>query len=180
MKIAGLLIAFFVLVFTVAFLNNHHYANLVVVGESSVGTWMSGVLLIVCATVSLIIGVRNNLFVWFGVATFFFILALDERFMFHEHLKENLIFSFNITTYWIYELPVLAGTCVGFLVALLLWYNLQGVNRILLIFAVLLGFISVIFDILTKSVLIEECCKLLAELLLTCSLLRKIEAELNK
>lgn len=176
-KTIGVLCTFFVIVFAVSFAYNSNYPVLVIAGEFSVGTWMSGVLLIVSASVSLIIALRKDWFLWFSVAVFFFVLALDERFMFHERLKEYIIFSFHTTTFWIYELPVIVGACIGGIVAYLLWRNLIGMNRILLLCAVVLGTASVAFDVFTASVFLEECFKLLAELIIACSLLGKIEEE---
>lgn len=172
-KVLTLLVSFFILVFTGAFAFNRQFPQLVITGEASVGTWMSGALLIMSATLCLILVMRAKAFPWLLLATFFFILALDERFMFHEQLKTQLIFSYGLGSRWMYELPVILGAIVGIFAAGLLWLQLDGTGRALLASAVVLGSISVLLDILASGVLWEECCKLIAELLVTCALLRK-------
>jgi len=177
-KAAGALVVFFVLVFSVAIALNPHYPMLVIAGESSVGTWLSGVLLIISATVSLITGMRKGWLPWFLVAAFFSVLALDERFMFHERLKEKIIFSYHhgtVVSRWVYELPVIAGACAGAAIAFLLWRYLHGASRVLLLCAAFLGSASVAIDVLGAGVLWEECFKLLAELLIACVLLREVD-----
>jgi hypothetical protein len=176
-KATAFLLAFFILVFAIAFTFNRHYPALVIAGESSVGTWMSGVLLIISATISLILGMRHGWRPWFVLAAFFFVLALDERFMFHERLKEWIIFSShtNQTSRWVYELPAIAGALVGVYIAIVLWKYLEGVSRVLLIFAAILGTASVTIDVFAAGVLWEECFKLLGELSITCALLKKID-----
>ncbi len=176
----ALLIAFFVLVFVIAFFSNSHYPLQVIAGESSVGTWMSGVLLVISFTISLILGMCQGRFQWFLIAAFFVVLALDERFMFHEQLKERIIFSFNTTTRLIYELPVIAGACAGAFITYLLWNNLKGISRILLLFAALLGIASVTIDVLAGGVFWEESFKLLAELLVACALLNKVDTDIQR
>jgi hypothetical protein len=175
-KAAAALCVFFVLVFAVAFAFNPYYPLLVITGESSVGTWMSGVLLIVATTVSLITGMRKGWFPWFLLAAFLSVLALDERFMFHERIKERIIFSFSpAPAPWLYELPVIAGACMGAVIAFLLWHHLRGASRMLLVGAVILGSASVAIDVLATGVLWEECSKLVAELLIACALLSEVD-----
>lgn len=177
-KAMGLLCAFFVLVLFVALASNHYYPVLIIAGESSVGAWMSGVLLVVSATVALIIGVRRGGFPWFLISAFFFVLALDERFMFHERMKEYIIFHFThnfVRSRFINELPVITAAGVGAFVSFILWRHLHGKSRILLLCAAVLGIASVTFDVLAAGVLWEECFKLLAELSIACALLREVE-----
>lgn len=183
MKAASIAIAalcvFFVLVFAIPISLNPYYPAIIIAGESSIGTWMSGVLLVIASTVSFIIGMRKKWFPWYPMAAFLMLLALDERFMFHEHLKEHIIFSLKDaykTSRWIYELPVMAGACIGVFVTWQLWRYLKNNSRILLLGATLLGSASVVFDVLAAGVLWEECCKLLAELLLACMLIKEVES----
>jgi hypothetical protein len=174
--VTGLCI-FFVSVFTVAFIFNPHYPMFVIAGESSVGTWMSGVLLVISGTTVSIVGMRQGWFPWLPLSAFFMLLALDERFMFHERWKQRIIFSAhdkNVSR-WVYELPVMAGACAGALVAFVLWRYLRGGSRVLLLCASVLGAASVAVDVLAAGVLWEECLKLLAELLMVCALLSRIE-----
>lgn len=170
------LIVFFIFVFAISFAVNSHYPIQVIAGESSVGTWMSGVLLIISATTSVIMGMRQGRLLWFLIAGFFMVLAVDERFMFHEQLKEQIIFSFATTTRWVYELPVMAGSCIGAFITFLLWQNLKGISKLLLLVASLLGCASVVIDVLAGGVFWEECFKLLAELLVACVLLNRVVA----
>ncbi len=176
-KATIVLCAFFVSVFIISLLLNPHYPVLIIAGESSVGTWMSGVLLIMSATISLIIAIRQNSYRWILVTAFFIMLAVDERFMVHEQLKERIIFSFQTATRWIYELPVIVGACIGVLVVLFLWKYFDGTSRLLLVCAAMLGTASVITDVLAAGVLWEECFKLVAELLMPCALLRKVDEQ---
>ncbi|MDB5255874.1 MAG: hypothetical protein JWM14_569 [Chitinophagaceae bacterium] len=171
------LITFFLLVLACSFYFNRNFYQLAIAGESSAGTWLSGVLLVMSATLSMVIGMRTKVFPWFCMTAFFLVLALDERFMFHEQLKERLIFAFHPATHshLIYELPVILASCIGGLISFLLWKEFTNANRILLYFAIGLGLISVVFDVFTAGVLIEECAKLLAEVAITCALLRQVE-----
>lgn len=174
-----LLCSFLVLVLAVSFIYNRHYPVTVLAGEDSVGTWMSGVLLIFIAALCLVISMKQRGYPWILFSTFFILLALDERFMFHEQVKEQIIFSFHSITLsrWIYELPVIVGACIGACAALLLWHHLPAKGRILLPIVVILGTLSVIIDVMAKGVFWEECFKLLAELLMACILLLTIEDE---
>ncbi|HEY5745604.1 MAG TPA: hypothetical protein VIU12_05990 [Chryseolinea sp.] len=177
-KAVGLLCVFFVLVLFVALASNHYYPVLVIAGESSVGTWLSGVLLVVSATVALIIGLRRDWLPWFLISAFFFVLALDERFMFHERMKEYIIFHFThnfVRSRLTNELPVITAAVVGGLVSFMLWRHLHGKSRILLLCAAVLGTASVTIDVLEAGVLWEECFKLLAELSIACALLGEVE-----
>ena len=177
-KAVLLLCSFFVVVFAVAFAWHRHYPMSVIAGEDSVGTWMSGVLLVVCAAVSISIGVKENKILWLAFAFFFFVLACDERFMFHEQLKEKIIFAFGSTTglpRWVAELPVLVGAIVGVFMSYLLWQLLTGISKFLLVLATVFGAASVIIDVMSSGVLWEECFKLTGELAMTCSLLLKLD-----
>ncbi|MBT1707340.1 hypothetical protein KK062_03860 [Fulvivirgaceae bacterium PWU5] len=166
-------------VLIVALVRNYYYPLLAISGEPSAGTWLSGVLLIMSATLSLVAGMDRHPWTWFSVATFFLTLALDERFMFHEQLKEQIIFF----TYGrnfphaLYELPVIFGACMGAGVAFLLWSQLSRCGRVVLVCAVSLGLVSVVIDILaTGPVLFEDSSKLLAELLVTCALVLNVRS----
>jgi hypothetical protein len=169
----GLVCLFFILVFAVAFAYQPHYPMLVLTGESSVGTWMSGALLLISATIALIIGMREGWFPWYIVTVFFFVLALDERFMFHERLKAHIIFSIPAASRWLYELPVMLGACVGAVATVVLWRVLAGGARVALACATALGIASVSIDILAAGVFWEECFKLVAELFVVCALLSR-------
>ncbi len=177
-KAVGLLCVFFVLILIVSLASNHYYPVLVIAGELSVGTWLSGVLLVVSATTALIIGMRRGGFPWFLISAFFFVLALDERFMFHERMKEYIVFHFThnyMRSRLINELPVIAGACVGAFVSFMLWRHLHGRNRVLLLCAAVLGTASVTIDVLEAGVLWEECFKLLGELSIACAVLGEVE-----
>lgn len=168
-----LVCGFFVAVFAVAFWWNASYPVLVLGGEDSVGTWMSGALLTFMASLCLFISMHQRWYPWLILAAFFLLLALDERFMFHERIKERIIFSFHTDSLsrWLYELPVIAGACAGVFAAIVLWQHLPVKTRMLLPVVVLLGTTSVIIDVLAAGVLWEECFKLLAELLMVTVLL---------
>ena len=166
-------------VLIVALLRNYYYPLLAISGEASVGTWLSGVLLIMSATLSLVTGMDRQPWTWFPVAAFFLILALDERFMFHEQLKEQIIFRTydkNVPRA-LHALPVIAGACMGAGVAFMLWQQLSRGGRMLLAGVVTLGLVSVAIDVLaTGPVLLEDGCKLLAELLVVCVLVLNVRS----
>jgi hypothetical protein len=177
-KAALLLCGFFAVVLAIALASHRHYPVLAIAGEDSVGTWMSGVLLVVCASISISIGIRQDKVLWLLLALFFFLLACDERFMFHEQLKEKIIFHFGSTiglSRWVAELPVLVGAAFGVFVTYLLWQFLNVKSRILLLLAALLGGASVIIDVMSSGVFWEECFKLTGELAMACSLLFKLD-----
>lgn len=174
------LCSFFVIVFAVAFTWFRHYPMLVIAGENSVGTWMSGVLLVISGTISLLIGMRQEKIFWFVTASFFLLLACDERFMFHEQLKEKIIFSLSTNTRvspLIAELPVLAGACLGAIMTYLLWRHFNIKSRLLLMLAMLLGSASVIIDVLSTGVFWEECLKLTGELAICCSMILNVNTQ---
>lgn len=171
-----LLVVLFLLFFVIAFAWQPHNPVLILAGESSPGTWLSGVLLVTAATIALVTGMRRGWFPWYITAVFFFILAADERFMFHERVKEKIIFSVPAieTSRWVYELPVILGTCAGIALVVLLWRHLRRTSRILLILTALSGSISVGFDVMHAGVVWEESFKLLGELLLICIMLKEV------
>jgi hypothetical protein len=152
------------------------YPVLVVVGESSVGTWVSGVLLIFSAAFSLIIALQRSNRFWYFITSFFIVLALDERFMFHEQIKEFILFGHRSqqVSVWVLEMPVLAGAFVGLLVSISLWSFFSKQSRIYLAAAVVSGTISVSMDVLATGALWEELLKLSAELLITFALMNEI------
>lgn len=167
----SVLCTFFVLTLGVAFLYNKDFPVLVVATESSVGTWLSGVLLSCCATIALINSVHQRLYPWILLSLFFFLLTADEHFMFHERLKEWIMFSFPGSHVLIRELPVVIGAVAGGCLSWILWHHSKRKTRILLILAVMLGIVSVALDIIGSSALWEECLKLFAELSVTSALL---------
>jgi hypothetical protein len=166
-----LLVGFVMGVPGIALLFNSNFPVLVFAGEDSVGTWMSGALLIFSASRCLFIGMNERWYPWLLLASFFLLLALDERFMFHELVKERILFSHNHTSRPVYELPVIIGAGLGVWAALLLWRHTLLPSRILILGAAALGTTSVVIDVLAAGVLWEECCKILAEMLAACALL---------
>lgn len=173
----GLVCLFLSIVFVVAFLNNPNYPALVIAGESSVGTWASGMLLVMSATTSLLFGMRRGWFPWSVVAIFFLVLALDERFMLHEHVKGRIIFFYGLDParqHLIAELPVIAGAVLGAMVAFILWRQVRRPGRMLLVGAIVLGIASVTIDVLALGVLWEDSFKVFAELMVVCALLMEV------
>jgi hypothetical protein len=171
-----LLCFFFFLFFIIAFFLQRDFPIRVVAGEDSPGTWMSGALLVIAATTSLVISNREGWWPWSLFFVFFVVLALDERFMFHEQIKEYLIFSLGKSTpRLIYELPVMLGACVGVCIAFMLWHCVNKGSRVLLMCAALLGSLSVTLDVLNVATFFEETSKLAAELFICCAVMRKAE-----
>lgn len=164
---------FFAGILAVGFYSSAYFPARVVIGEASIGTWISGALLIMCSTLCMVMAMQKSVWPWCVLALFFAVLALDERFMFHERLKEQIIFSAATATRWIYELPVMVGALGGAAMAYLLWKNLHKTGRLLLIIAAAMGTLSVLIDIMASGVIWEESLKLIAELVVTCILVQK-------
>lgn len=168
------LISFFVLVPVIALLLNPYYPVLVIAGESSVGTWMSGAMLVMAATLSLVLAIQKGWSPWVHMSMFFFLLALDERFMFHESIGERLLFAYPESA-WLSQLPVMAAGLAGLWIILFLRRKFLPVNRIFLMLALAMGGVSVVYDLLEAGVLIEEILKLTAELCMVLALTGEIE-----
>lgn len=175
-KAALFIFCFVALVLAFALVYNYNFPLLSITGESSAGTWLSGALLLFCAAFSLVVAMQNNSAIWYLVSTFFILLAADERFMFHEQIKEKIIFTFHGTelSRWIVELPVIIGALAGMVITRLLWVELSGNARLFLVCGAAFGTVSVFFDVFAAGVLFEEMGKLLAELCVTLSLLQKV------
>lgn len=165
------LCTFFIFGLGIAFFFNRNFPVLAVASESSVGTWISGVLLSCCASANLIISIHRGWYPWVLFTSFFFLLAADEHFMFHERLKDWIIFSNSKSIIIIGELPVMAGALIGGWVSWILWSRLGKFCRTLLLGAVFFGTASVILDVVGSAALWEECLKLMAELAIACALL---------
>lgn len=173
----GLVCGFLGLVVACALVGSRHYPARALSGEASVGTWLSGALLIAAAVLALVAGMRRGLIPWSMYALFFAVLALDERFMFHEQAKTRIQFGYPgipAAWQWVYELPVLLGAVAGAILALHLWKRMGRRGRMLLGCAALLGSASVAMDVLHAGAVPEDCLKLLAELALVCGLLGEV------
>jgi hypothetical protein len=171
---ALMLCGFLAVVLAIAFLNHRYSPVSVVAGEDSVGTWASGMLLVVSATISLTRGFRLP---WPAVALFFLVLALDERFMFHESLKARLIMQYKLDPLHpglVAELPVMVGALVGAIVSLILWRRFQKTGKILIAIAVIFGLSSVVIDVFSFGVFWEDIFKLIAELAVACAFLSEV------
>jgi hypothetical protein len=167
-----IIVLFFVVFFTVVLALQRQYPVLAISGEQSPGTWMSGVLLLLSAGLSLSLSFRR-MFPWMIIFVFFLVLAIDERFMIHEQLKERVVFAYPRASRFLYELPVMLAACVGSVVAWVLFSELDTAGRVLLAGAALLGATSVIIDVLAAGVLVEDAAKLLAELFVTLAMARR-------
>ena len=165
----ALVVLFFAIVVVIAFVVNKYYPVRAIAGEDSAGTWLSGVLLVMAMTLSLIAGKRRGAFLWYIAALFFLLCAADEHFMFHEQLKERLLFAFPGVTSGkalLFELPILVGAAAGIAMTALLWRAVCRSYRPLLAGAAAFGGLSVVIDVLGRGVFWEDCCKLVAELLI--------------
>ncbi len=151
-------------------------------GENSVGSWMSGVLLVISATTTAVLALRRGAYPWFLFTVFFMLLAIDENFMIHEAMKRSLVFvSYERTrdaAYWLGELPVMIGGAIGVIAAWMMAKHLAGNIRWLVGVGVLFGSASIVIDILSWGVLWEDILKLLGELAVTCALVTELEMEL--
>lgn len=149
-------------------------ATRVIGSESSAGTWLSGVLLVMSATIAMAIAIRSNSNWWFFIVLFFLILAADERFMFHERAKHFLLFRFQASTLpsVFFELPVLIGAVVGGVICFSIWKR-SATGRRLLVIGAGVGLSSVVVDVLSASIVLEEILKLIAELIILAALVLK-------
>lgn len=173
----GIVCTFLVVVYAVAFINYSPLLGSVIAGETSVATWASGMLLVMSATISLIFAVRRGWFPWTFISLFFLLLALDERFMFHEGIKADIIFYYSLDPSqnpMVAEVPVIIGAMAGIAVAVILWRRLNSRGRRLLVGAVVLGAASVVMDIFALGVLFEDSFKVFAELAVTSALLSDV------
>jgi hypothetical protein len=166
---------FFILSFLIPLVFFPNAPQQIIAGEDSVGTWMSGVLLIISATVCSLIATNRKWCPWLLFTLFFIALAIDERFMLHEAIKRTLVFtsydhsgkSNNIVG----EIPVIAGACIGVIVAIMLWRSVHASVRWFIIAGAMLGTASVVIDVMAVGVLWEDSLKLLAELMVTSALM---------
>lgn len=154
------------------------------VGEDSVGEWLSGALLIMSSTIAAIIASKRGWSPWAVFSVFFFLLAIDENFMIHEAIKRTIVFTSyeqtNQPVYWIGEIPVIIVACIGAIVAWIMWKNINKKFRWLIIVGVVFGTLSVIFDVLSLGVTWEDRFKLLGELAVACSLATEVQHDLIK
>jgi uncharacterized membrane protein len=108
---------------------------------------------------------------------FFLLLGLDERFMFHENLKQSILFASHPprpATSLVGEIPVIAAGLLGTVVAALLWKNVQPRNRTFLAMAVFFGSVSVVLDVLHFQMVLEDLSKIIGELCIANCLLGEV------
>jgi hypothetical protein len=175
-----LISVFFVIIIAIAFYHYRQFPALAVAGEESPGTWLSGVLLSVGAGITLMLVISRGWNPWSIVATFLFLLAVDEHFMLHERAKQWLIFNLEKPALLIREMPVLIGAALGSWIAWTVQNNLSRSARKLLMTAVIFGLISVTLDVIGAVAMWEEILKLLAELSLIFALLIEAGTNYNK
>ena len=165
---------FVVITFLIAFYLNPQYPAGIIAGESSDATWLSSIMLGACAAFSLVISMHRGR-KWVFISVFFALLSLDEHFMFHERIKERIIFNSGGTApKLISESPVIVGMIAGLVVAYILWNQLASPGRRFLVAAIILGMASAIIDIFSAGVLVEDSLKVIAELAITCAMLTEV------
>ncbi|HNY29297.1 MAG TPA: hypothetical protein PKO15_00275 [Fibrobacteria bacterium] len=142
-------------------------AVLVVSGEDSLGTWLSQSMLVACGAFSLQLCAIRRTWPWRVWSPAFVALALDERFMFHETIKERIQLLLPTTPPRLAEAPVVVVALAGAIAARFLWRDLRTSGRALLSLGVVLGTASVGMDVARAGTLPEDVCKLLAELCVT-------------
>lgn len=166
-----LLCSFFFIVFSAALWWSNLPAVLIIGGEDSVGSWMSGVLLVISSTLSAVIASMRRWYPWTLFSIFFMLLAIDENFMIHEAIKRWIIFTnfekTNEPVYWIGEIPVVLAACFGIAIAWVLWKHTAGNVRWLIVAGGLFGAASVAIDVASSGIIWEDSFKLLGELSIT-------------
>jgi hypothetical protein len=165
-----IVIALSILTIVIAFYYYRQFPALAVVVEDSPGTWLSGVLLSCGAGVALVLSILRGWKPWSLTTVFLFLLAADEHFMLHERAKQWIAFNIDNQTLFIRELPVFIGAVAGGWIAWMLWRELIGFGKVLLLIAVFAGVISVTLDVIATDAMWEELMKLVAELGLVCAL----------
>ncbi len=160
-----------------SFVVNRHYPLSVLSGEKSVGTWVSVFLLSASTAFAFVIMMKKGFFPWMPVILFLFTLAIDERFMFHESLKEMIIFSQrpHLSPHSLWgELPVILAGIVGGGIVLLIWKNIQRGNRLFILLAMCFGGLSVLLDVTNRLLIVEDLAKICGELFLAICFLREV------
>jgi hypothetical protein len=170
------------LILAAAFAVYRYYPVSVLSGENSVGTWVSGFLLAASAALCLAVAMRRGPLPWLLFMVFFTGLALDERFMFHERLKEYILFStpppppgLSPGPAFAGELPVILAALLGAVVAFCIGRSVQPRNRPFLLLAAALGSLSVALDVSHCQMVLEDLSKVLGEFCITCCLLGEVE-----
>jgi len=175
----AILCLFFFLVFAIAFLFSNRSPTMIIGGENSVGSWISGVLLVISATATAIIASKFGWWPWLIFTVFFVLLAVDENFMIHEAIKRQIIFtSFERTNspgYWRGELPVIFAACNGLVVAWIMWKSIDRNVRWLIVAGVIFGTTSVTIDVISAGVLWEDSFKLISELFIASALVWHVQ-----
>lgn len=182
-RLASILFIFFVVLFGISLAFGSSFVS-VIAGEDSVGSWMSGVLLVISSITTAFIASKRGWYPWAVFATFFMLLAIDENFMIHEAMKRMLVFTRYEATdhpvYWVGELPVMIAALIGAFVARIMSRNINRDLRWLIAGGVIFGTASVIIDVLTMGVLWEDGFKLIAELAVTCALVTEAQNIQNR
>lgn len=170
-----ILVAFCTIVFAVALHFNNKFPVLVFAGENSVATWLSTALLIFSAALCYFMSIISHWRPWLLLAGFFLLLAVDERFMLHERVKEWIIFSNGTNSRLLQEMPVFFGTGIGLGAAFFLWREMRWLNRALIIAGVFCGSMSVLIDVLAAGVIWEEGFKIIGEVFVAAALINNIK-----
>lgn len=139
------------------------------IGESSPITWLSSTLLVISATFAMVIHLYGKeTYIWWIIATGNLVMAMDETFMWHERIKESILFN-------IFDGDIDAMGFSGELVILL--YGLSGVIVFYFLFrkvhikflrGILLGVVSsglcaITLDVSGANPVMEECLEILTE-----------------
>lgn len=146
-------------------------------GEQSIGTWLSELLLAISIGIIICISVQRQRWIWGILALFFLVVAVDERFMIHEQMKQWIILSshsrLGISSLK-KEIAVILGAIIGGGVILCMVVQMSRKNSLFILIAAFWGIVSVVLDIINIWVFYEDASKLLAELFLVLGLLGEI------
>ncbi len=124
--------------------------------EKGALTWFSSIQLWTIAIVSLHLALRHQARIWYAMAFGFFLFSFDERFQFHERLRDLFLKPHGIGTHLPgihpgdFLLLVVAGVGLG--LSKFLWKELEKKGRVFFAIGVSVALVSVLLDALDISI----------------------------
>lgn len=147
--------------------------------ETSPIAWLQSSLLVACSILSYVVATADltKRHVWYLVSGLLLIAALDERFMFHEHAANWMLYHWfhgdSVSMGRIGSLPMLGYPITGLLIVTWIWQTIRPA-RFWIIAALCIGIVAIGLDIATDNMdaqIVEELLEVVAETLFFCALL---------